>query len=276
MPQIHLNGVDLFYELKGEGEEVIAFLNGVAMSTDSWILQTAYFAKEQRVLLHDFRGQGKSSLTPAQFTFEQHARDLKVLLDCLRIEQIHLVGVSYGAEVGMYFALLFPERLKTLTLGTAASESEPLLKAMIESWILAAGRRDGSLFFKVMAPLVYSNTFYRTQREWLDHRALVFDKVATREWYDAFIGLCENFLTLRITDRLHEIQTPTLIVAGGEDLLKPVYYSRMIHRMIPRSELVVVEDAGHGLFIEKPGDFNGIIADFLHAQIRHAGDPLFF
>lgn len=276
MPQIHLNGVDIFYEIKGEGEEVVAFLNGVAMSTDSWILQTPYFAKEHRVLLHDFRGQGKSSLVPTQYTFEQHAKDLKVLLDHLGLEKIHIVGVSYGAEVGMYFALLFPERLKTLTLGTAVSESEPLLQAMIESWILAAQSQDGYLFFKVMAPLVYSNQFYRTQKRWLDHRAEIFQKVATKEWYDAFIGLCRNFLTLNVTAHLHEIQAPTLIVAGGDDLLKPVYYSEIIHAQIPHSELVVIEDAGHGLFLEKPNEFNEIISDFIQAESRRRGEGIFF
>ncbi len=47
---------------------------------------------------------------------------MAVLLDTLEIDKSHIVGVSYGAEVGMYFALMYPERVKSLTLGTAVSE----------------------------------------------------------------------------------------------------------------------------------------------------------
>jgi pimeloyl-ACP methyl ester carboxylesterase len=127
-----------------------------------------------------------------------------------------------------------------------------------------------------MAPLVYSNHFYRAQKGWLDHRAEIFHKVATKEWYESFIGLCQNFLTLQITSRLHEIKAPTLILAGGDDLLKPVYYSEILHDQIPDSELVVIAEAGHGLFLEKSKEFNEIVADFIYTQSRRRGEMIFF
>ena len=103
------------------------------MSTERWAAQAPFFGENHRVLLHDFRGQGKSTLLSEGITFETHARDMAMLLDALGIDRLHIVGVSYGAEVGMYFALMYPERVKSLTLGTAVSESDPFLKAMIES-----------------------------------------------------------------------------------------------------------------------------------------------
>lgn len=263
MPKTKVNGVEIFYDVKGEGTETIAFLNGVAMSTDSWILQIPHFAKHYRVLLHDFRGQGKSSMVSAMVTFEQHAEDLKAVLDELQIEKVHIVGVSYGAEVGMYFALLYPERVCTLTLGTAVSESEPHLRAMIEAWILAAKTQQGELFFKVMAPFVYSGTFYKTKKDWLDHRATVFAKITPPEWYESFVHLCSNFLTLKVTERLQEIAIPTLVLAGCDDLLKPVAYSERIHAEIRHSQLEVIADAGHALFLEKPKEFNAAIEQFI-------------
>ncbi|AZR73121.1 hypothetical protein BBF96_06815 [Anoxybacter fermentans] len=263
MPKVDVNGVELFYELKGSGGEVIAFLNGVAMSTDHWNLQTPVFVKKYQVLLHDFRGQGKSTLKPENFTFEQHASDLKELLDQLEIERVHLVGVSYGAEVGMHFAIMYPERVKSLILGTAVSESQPLLKAMVESWIAAARTYQGELLFKVMAPLIYSNAFYTVKKDWLDRRGEIFGRIVTKEWIDAFTALCKNFLTLNITDRLKEIQSPTLIIAGANDLLKPVCYSKIIHDQISGSQLVVIEEAGHALFLEKAKEFNRVILEFI-------------
>lgn len=268
MPHISMNGTDIFYELKSDAgndsssTEVVAFLNGVAMSTESWILQTSFFNNRYRVLLHDFRGQGKSGFT-GEVNFEQHAEDLKELLDYLQIEEIHLVGVSYGAEVGMYFALMFPERVKTLTLGTATSESDPLLKSMVHSWIEAAKTFDGQLLFKVMTPLVYANPFLAERGEWLERRGRVFAKIATQQWFEGFMALCANFLTLNITDRLTELKVPTLVVSGEEDLLKPLKYSHMLHRQIAGAKLAVVKDAGHAVYLEKPEEFNATVLHFI-------------
>ncbi len=263
MSNTQVNGVNIFYEEKGKGSEVIALLNGVAMSTDSWIFQINELQKNFRILVHDFRGQGKSDLTFQNNTFEQHAQDLKALIDHLGITKLHIVGVSYGAEVGMYFALLYPENVRTLTLGTAVSESKSHLKAVIDSWIRAAETYDGELFFRVMAPFVYSEVFYNKRNGWLDHRAEIFGKTVTQQWLRAFISLCENFLTLDITTRLREIKVPTLVLAGEKDLLKPVSYSEIIQQEICDAQLKVIKDGGHALFLEKPTEFNEAVVDFI-------------
>ncbi len=94
MPKLEINDVSLFYDLKGDGDETVAFLNGVAMSTEGWAAQTQFFSENYRVLLHDFRGQGKSTLVSEGITFAMHARDMAALLDSLGIDRLHIVGVS--------------------------------------------------------------------------------------------------------------------------------------------------------------------------------------
>jgi len=264
VPKKKINNVDIFYELKGKGKETLAFLNGVAMSTPWWEPQVKSFKDNYKVLLHDFRGQGQSTLKPNNFTFEQHADDFNDLLEKLDIDKVHLVGVSYGAEVAMVFALKYPEKIASLFLGTAVSEVRPLLKAKIESWIKACRTYDGELFFKVMAPYVYSNSFYEKKGNWLKQRAQQFDKVVTQKWFDAFISLCENFLTLDITDQLNKINIPTLVVSAENDILKPPLYGKIIHEEIKKSKFKVIKDSGHGLFAEKPRKFNNVIKKFLN------------
>lgn len=263
MPKKKINNVNIHYELKGEGGEIIAFLNGVAMSTPWWEPQVKAVKDNYRVLLHDFRGQGQSTLDPKNFTFEQHADDFNKLLEELDINKVHIVGVSYGAEVAMVFALKYPEKISSLFLGTAVSEVSALLKAKIESWILACKTYNGKLFFKVMAPYVYSNSFYEKKGEWLQQRAKQFNKVVTKEWFDAFIALCENFLNLDITDQLNKIDLPTLVVSAENDILKPPFYGKIIHEQIKNSKFNVIKDSGHGLFAEKPGEFNKAFIDFI-------------
>lgn len=266
MPNLEINDVSLFYDISGDGAETVAFLNGVAMSTERWAAQAPFFSENYRVLLHDFRGQGKSTLVSDSITFETHARDMAALLDALGIDKLHIVGVSYGAEVGMYFALMYPERVQSLTLGTAVSESDPLLKAIIESWIEAAKTYNGKLFFKVMAPTVYSKSFYATHKKWLDDYAELFGTRATARWMDAFAELCRNFLTLDVTDRQSEIRLPTLVISAAEDILKPPSYGQTIQEMIPGSRFVVVQGAGHALFLEKADEFNHLVSDFVQSH----------
>ncbi len=263
MPTKEINGVNIYYELKGESKETVAFLNGVAMSTPWWEPQVKAVKDNYNVLLHDFRGQGQSTLEPNNFTFEQHADDFYELLEELEIDKVHIVGVSYGAEVAMVFALKYPEKISSLLLGTAVSEVRPLLKAKIEAWILASKTYNGKLFFKVMAPYVYSNSFYEKKGEWLEDRAEKFGEIVTKEWFDAFIALCENFLTLDITDKLSEIDIPTLVVSAEEDILKPPLYGQIIHNQIDNSVFKVIEGSGHGLFAEKPVEFNETIIQFI-------------
>ena len=264
MPKEKINDVEIHYELKEGENETIAFLNGVAMNTKLWKNQINYFEKDNQILLHDFRGQGQSSLKPKNFTFEQHAEDFYLLLEKLNIEKIHIVGVSYGAEVAMYFALKYPEKIHTLTLGTAVSEVKPLLKAQIESWIMAAKTYDGELFYKVMAPFVYSNSFYEENGKWLEKRAKKFGENVSKEWLDAFIELCNNFLTLDITDELSKIKIPTLIVSGEKDILKKPTYGKIIAQQISNSKFEIMDNAAHGLFAEKPAEFNKLIANFIN------------
>ncbi|MGI6132102.1 MAG: alpha/beta fold hydrolase [Bacillota bacterium] len=272
MPNLAINDISLFYDVKGDGDDTVAFLNGVAMSTERWAAQTPFFSENYRVLLHDFRGQGKSTLVSEGITFETHVRDMAALLDALGIDRLHIVGVSYGAEVGMYFALMYPERVKSLILGTAVSESDPLLKAMIESWIEAAETCNGRLFFKVMAPTVYSKSFYATHKKWLDDYAELFGKRVTVEWMDAFAELCRNFLTLDVTDRLSEIRLPTLVISAAEDILKPPGYGQIIHQRIPGSRFVVAQGAGHALFFEKADEFNHLVLDFIQSHGMQSGE----
>lgn len=263
MSQLPINGVELFYDLKGSSGSTVALLNGVAMSNESWAAQVQCLSAGHQVLLHDFRGQGRSTLATHGISFEQHADDLRGLLDHLSLEKVHVVGVSYGAEVGMYFALMYPERISSLTLGTAVSESDALLKAMIEAWVLAAETHNGYLFFKVMAPAVYSRAFYETHGEWLEERAVAFGRAVPPGWFDAFVALCRNFLCLDITGRLPRISAPTLVVSGGEDILKPPHYGELIHARIQGSRFEVIPGAGHGLFLEKAEAFNQLVGAFI-------------
>jgi 3-oxoadipate enol-lactonase len=260
MAKIEANGIQIYYELHGPPEaEVLVLSNGVLMSTASWAYQTPALSKHYRLLLYDCRGMWQSAHPPGPYSMEMHADDLAVLLDALGIEQAHVGGASYGAEISLMFALKYPHRTRTLIAATAVSHVDPLLEGMIGSWIAATRAKDPQLLFQVVYPLTFSEAWIADNQPALD---LALERYKTLD-YDAFLELLLSFSQLNVTAELHQITAPTLVIAGEEDLVKPRKYSEIIAREIPNAALAVVPHAGHATMWEQPAIFNSLILGFL-------------
>ena len=114
MPKIKVNGIDLHCISFGHGPNLV-MLHGFLGNLAVWHLQIApQLRHDFRVITYDLRGHGYSQVTPNGYTAADMANDLKGLLDELGIEKTSLVGHSYGADVCLYFALLYPERVDKL------------------------------------------------------------------------------------------------------------------------------------------------------------------
>ena len=260
MPKTEVNGIEIYYELHGpEDAGVLVLSNGVLMSTASWGFQVPTLAQRHRLLLYDCRGMWQSEHPPGSYTMELHADDLAGLLDTLGIEQAHIGGTSYGAEVSMVFALRYPERTRSLVVTSAVSQVDPLLQGMIDSWIAAARAHDAEMLFQVVYPLTFSEDWIASNRMTLD---LARERYNSLD-FDAFLQLLLCFSKLDITANLHQIAAPALVVAGELDLLKPRRYSEIIAREIPCAEFAVIPQAGHAALWERVGIFNSLILGFL-------------
>lgn len=266
MPFHHVDNIRLYYELLGEGEQTIVFLNGVMMSTESWLFQTPEFSKRYRVLLHDFRGQGRSSGPDEPYTFDQHCQELKSLLDALGIRQAHFIGTSYGSEVGMMFAVNHPEYIQSLTICAGVSESNALLRAHIDSWCVAArhaiehNTKDDFMFS--CAPLNYSAGFLEQNPGFVAERAKMVAQLPD-SWFASLIRLCECFNTFDITAQLHRIKAPVLLISGSEDILKGPPFAALMKAQMPHAESLIVMGAGHAMVIEKAAEFNSLVMGFI-------------
>jgi 3-oxoadipate enol-lactonase len=260
MSKVNVNGIQIYYELHGPEEgDVLVLSNGVLMSTASWAFQTPILSRHYRLLLYDCRGMWQSDHPPGPYSMEMHADDLAGLLDALGIEQVHLGGASYGAEVNMVFAIKYPDRVKSLIVTSAVSHSKPQLVGMIDSWIMAAQAEDPELLFKLVYPLTFSN-------DWISRNQIVLDQAQERyKKLDArsFLELLLSFSRLDITSDLHKIAAPTLVVVGEDDVLKPREYSEIIAGEIANAELAIIPHAGHAAMWEQPGVFNTLLIGFL-------------
>ena len=251
--------VEVFFETAGEGEPVV-LLNGVMMTTQSWVFQTRRLSESHRVVLHDFRGQLRTPFV-GPIAMEDHVGDLAALLDRLGIESAHVAGTSYGGEVGMLFALAHPERVRTLSLIACASHVEPPLREAVTRW------RDTPPedLYDVTAPYNFSPDFLTPALLEAGSSRL---RACPPEFFNGFRALCDAFLRLDITDRLHEITAPILVMCGALDVLKPPHYSEILASRIPNARLEIVEGAGHAVFLEKHEEVTGKLLAFMGRQTR--------
>ena len=260
MPRVEVNDIEIYYELHGpEDASVLVLSNGVLMSTASWAFQTPVLAKHHLLLLYDCRGMWQSEHPPGPYTMEQHADDLAGLLDRLGIDQAHIGGTSYGAEVSMVFALKYPERARSLVVTSAVSQLDPLLRGLADIWIGAARAHDAERLFQAVYPFTFSEG-------WIAANQAVLDQARERYKlldFDAFVELMLCFSRLDITAGLHRIAAPTLVVAGELDMLKPRRYSEVITREIPGAEFALIPHAGHAAMWEQAGVFNSLVLGFL-------------
>ncbi len=263
MPHIVVNGTDLYYELHGPtGAPVLVLLNGILMGTASWPYQVPVLSQHYRLLLHDCRGQWQSAHPEGPYTMELHADDLAALLDALDIQRAHIMGISYGGEIAMTFALKYPARVRSLVLSSTVSHSEPALRLIIAGWLRAARLHDPDLFFEVTATDNFSAAWIAANRPLLEAAR---QRYATLD-FEAVARLCECFLAYDIRASLGQIKAPTLVMVGEDDHLKGRDYAEYIASHIPGAELLVIPHAGHAVCWERPGEFNTLILGFLARQ----------
>ncbi|GAB6275757.1 MAG: alpha/beta fold hydrolase [Rectinema sp.] len=255
MAEMMINGVRIVYELSGENDvgspkAPIILLNGIAMSVSHWKPVIAALPARTRCLCHDFRGQTLSDKPAGPYSLAMHAGDLTALMDALGIEKGHIVGTSYGSEVAMEFAILYPERCGSLMVIDGVSELDPVLEAAVISWMESAGK-DARLFYKTMLPWTYSSNYIATHRDILAAREAGVAALPA-EWFVAFVELCRAFLEIDQTPRLKQIRCPTTVLVGEKDILKHRGFSEIIARNIPGAVMHVISDAGHAVVIERP------------------------
>ncbi len=262
MPKVLIQGKNMYYETYGEGEPLV-ILNGIMMSTGSWALFVDVFSSKNKLVLVDFIDQGQSDKAEEQYTQDMHVEMLRELFSVLNLDKVHLMGISYGGEVAQRFALKYQDMLLSLILANTTSYTNHILKDIGDGWIYAAKTYDGSTFFKVTMPYVYSPEFYEANITWLKEREKAFSVSLKPEWYEGFIRLVRSAEDLNITEEISKIKVPTLIIGAEYDITTPLRCQEEIQKRIPDSKLIVIKGSGHATMYEKPYEFISAVLGFV-------------
>jgi 3-oxoadipate enol-lactonase len=264
MAVFQTSGINISYEDKNpDGEHCVAFFNGVMASYASWYLLYPFFEKMGwRVILHDLRGQLMSDKPEGPYTFKQHADDAKALFDHLGVKKAHLVGTSYGGETAMKFAMEYPEMAASLSLIGVTSELDEVLKGFVDNWLSLVSTGDGETMFWGLAHTLYGHKFLNENREMLSQRAVAI-KNNPNGYLDGLKILFETFANdVFMTDQLHRIKCPSLVIWVEEDILQPRKFSDIIAREIPNSEYMIIPGSGHVTIFEKHQELASAIIGF--------------
>jgi 3-oxoadipate enol-lactonase len=268
MPQLDVgDGIKINYEVHGEGEPVL-FLGGIMMNTTSWATFVPVLSKKFKLVLMDLRDQGQSSKMKSEYSIGIHIGDVLRLLDELSISKVHLLGVSYGGDVAILFALAHQDRLKTLILPNTISTIPNHLRVIGKSWEVAADLNDGEKFFQLATPVIYSGPFYDKYLDVLLQRQAMFKALLTKEWFEGFVRLSHSIQDYNVTpEQLRTIKVPTLLIGADKDIITPVELQCIMRDNIANSELILIKDAGHGAFLEKMNEFMTLILGFV---VKHS------
>jgi len=259
---MYLENPGIYYEVHGKGKPLV-LLNGIMMSTPSWVDHIEQLKKRYQVVIYDMRDQGQSARLEEGYDISIHAEDLKLLLRNLDIKQANLWGVSYGGQVALIYTLQHPGNVDRLILSNTSSYVDQYLLSMGEMWKRAAALYDGEAFFDLSLIPIYSRTFYNNHFDWLANRRQLFKDNLTREWFDGFIRLASSNKTYDLRDQLHRIEKDTLLIAAQEDIITPYEQMRDMHDRMQNAQLVCIPETGHAAFLEKLDTVCTLVKGFL-------------
>ncbi|NLE06171.1 MAG: alpha/beta hydrolase [Crenarchaeota archaeon] len=264
MPKIVLKDIELNYEDKGKGVPLV-LIHGASDSLKLWEpLTSTKLSERYRIIAIDVRGHGKSTKPNQAYSIEQFSKDLKYLLEKLRIKKANLLGFSMGSAIAMQFALENPEKVTSLVLLSAFSYVDQNLETILRKLEENLVKEEYFAFLDELIKLVNTPEFLlknqkkiqKIKKESIHNNS----SIAVAHVIDA----CINFDIKKV---ISQVSCPALIISGREDILTPLYFSEQIHQAINGSEWRIIEDVGHNLLIpEKTSELLQIITKFLNSS----------
>jgi pimeloyl-ACP methyl ester carboxylesterase len=265
------DGVRLYYEETGSGAPIV-FVHEFAGDSRSWEPQIRYFSRRYRCIAFNARGWPPSEVPEdvARYSQARACDDIRAVLDNLKIDKAHIVGLSMGGMATLHFGLTYPSRAQALLVAGAGYGSEPgeRKKFRAEAVIIAAKlEKEGMAAFA--EAYAYGPTRVQFQnkdsRGFAEFKAMLAEHSA-RGAANTQLGVQrERPSIFDLEDKLAASRVPMLVVTGDEDwpcLLPGVF----IKRTCPTAALLVIPNSGHAVNIEEPSAFNAALADFL-AQV---------
>jgi pimeloyl-ACP methyl ester carboxylesterase len=249
-----LPGVKLWFTDSGGTGTPVVLLHANTGTSAVWTDQVTSFSQAgYRVIAFDRRGWGKSTADPA--TGPQPgsvAGDLDALVDYLKLEKFHLLGVAGGGFVALDYAAWHPEKLRSLVIGASTgSVSDKAIADFSARIEILELRKLPAVYREVGAS--YRGANPDGTKRWIEIDEHSRQKDAPNQ----------PLRTPNTFAKIETIPTATLIIAADADLLAPPALMRIWAAHVKNHEWANVPDSGHAIAWEHPDVFNEKVLEFV-------------
>lgn len=252
----------VFYDYQPNEGPVVVFINGLTQSTKHWReYKNHLFDIGMSTLCFDVPGQGQSEIPEKKLSFSELAAVVDAIMNELNISSAYIVGLSFGGAIALHFAVEYPNRVMGMIAIGGNSEKDTLFKCLHHALIDAVDKGGIAYLFDFLTALNFSH-------EWIEKndRLLMIAKqlsVATNSPAAIQYFLEAILESPDITDKLHQIKCPTLIMCGEDDIFTPRWCQEILRENIPNSNMVVIQNVCHAFTIESPTISKKIFSHFI-------------
>ncbi len=268
MAKVKVNDITMNYDLQGAGEPLL-LIPYLAADNACYAFQLADYAKHFTCISVDPRGAGESDKPAGTYSTELFADDAAAFMRAIGIDQVHVAGLSLGAATGMWLAAKYPASVKSLSLHSGWTKSDPFLKTVVQGWQTMA-KGLGSVTEMVIQgifPWCFTPELYAAKPEYIESLA-AFVRGRPVQPIDAFLRQSDAVIAHDAASQLAKIRAPTQITFGRHDVVTSTRFANELKKGIRKSEVVVFEGCSHAPIYENVAEFNGKTLEFLK---RHVG-----
>ncbi|MGH7783941.1 MAG: alpha/beta fold hydrolase [Candidatus Binatia bacterium] len=267
MPSIKRDGVEICYEIHGQGTPFM-FFSETACAGDVWnIFQVPEFSKDHMVVTHDYRGTGKSTKPSVQYSTEDFVDDAAAIVVHLKAGPAIVCGHSMGGRVIQLLALKHPGKIKKMIIassgaghpGMAKGIPLQLCKEMVEMGYERYVREH-------TLEVGWTPSYLEKNRDGVENFLKIrMANVPPLESYLRHVVARQEHDT---TDRLKDIKVPTLVMVGSDDHVSSTGRSHrtdadVLAQGIPNATFVEIPGEAHNYFFTNPGEAHRTMREFL-------------
>jgi 3-oxoadipate enol-lactonase len=251
-----------------DGTPILA-IQGLGMDARGWALQRGPFGRQHRCIAPDNRGTGNSDAPGGPYDLLRMALDAVEVLDDAGIERAHIVGASMGGVIAQIIGVLYPDRVRSLTLACTACRHHDWRRELLAEWAEVVGERGMSALTEDGMRWLIGPRLHRRFGVFVN----VLARVLMQTQPHAFASQVDAILAAsdELRNELPAVTAPTLVITGSQDTLTPLGDAEELAELIPTSRLYVLRRAAHGLMAEAPNAFNAVVLQFIDEVDADAG-----
>lgn len=256
------DGTEIAYALAGNPDgEPLLLIQGIGADTRGWVMQRRALSRRYRLVLVDNRGVGRSGRPGGPYDLKVMAGDAMAVLDHAGYGSAHVIGASMGGIISQIIGVHHPERVRSLTLACTACHHYSWRRELLASWADQAEAHGMREF--VTRNLEWFIGPRSLRRLW--PAAAVLGPLAFNVPVASFTAQVQAILGIDdvLREELVNIEAPTLVMCGSQDVLTTQGDTEEIASLIPEAEVAVVRGGAHLFMVEHAGAFNRTVLDFL-------------